>query len=267
MAGATLGSAAFNGIGSLLGGVFQNNSNKRLMREQMRWSEHMYDKQLNDQYDLLNYVNNYNSPANQRNLLEAAGYNPALLGDKVSSVSSSAEPSLPSMPSAPAAASYTDVISPAVASATNAFVALTQQQTNQQNADTNRMNANNTQLYYSKLGEQIDVGNAHTRSLRYLTNAQIQEQATKNIFLSDYMESQITQLKASTLYTSVQTEGLALTNSYIPQEKAKQLAEMAAQIDLLKEQAKTAAYSRKEIDARSCLVRQSSARPFCRLEA
>lgn len=249
MAGATIGSAAINGFGSLVGGLFQNNANKRLMREQMHWSESMYDKQVQDQYDLIDYVNKYNTPANQRQLLEAAGYNPALLGQAVSSASSSSDHSIPSVPSAPAAAGYNDVISPAVASATNAFVALTQQQINQENADTNRFNAKNTQMYYNKLFEQIDVGNELTRSQRYLTNAKIQEQATKNIFMSDYMDTQITQLKASTLYTSVQTEGLALTNSYIPQEKAKQLAEMAAQIDLLKQKAKTEAYTRKEIDA------------------
>ena len=243
-----IGAAAIQGGASLLGGLFTNSSNKSLMREQMHWQEAMYDKQLKDQYDMLDYVNQYNSPQNQRKLLEAAGYNPALLGDQLSSSAASPNGHVPSMPTAPSM-QYQDFISGAASSAINAFVALTQQQTNQENADTNRFNAKNTQTYYNKLGEQIDVGNEHTRSLRYLTNAQIQEQATKNIFMSDFMDSQITQLKASTLYTSVQTEGLALTNSYIPQEKAKQLAQMAAQIDLLKQKAKTEAFSRKEIAA------------------
>ena len=104
MAGATIGSAAINGLGSLVGGLFQNNANKRLMREQMHWSEQMYDKQVQDQYDLIDYVNKYNTPANQRQLLEAAGYNPALLGQSVSSAASSSDHSIPSVPSAPAAA-------------------------------------------------------------------------------------------------------------------------------------------------------------------
>lgn len=244
----TIGAAAIQGGASLLGGLFTNASNKSLMREQMHWQEAMYDKQLKDQYDMLDYVNQYNSPQNQRKLLEAAGYNPALLGDQLSSSAASPNGHVPSMPTSPSM-QYQDFISGAASSAINAFVALTQQQTNQENADTNRFNAKNTQMYYNKLGEQIDVGNEHTRSLRYLTNAQIQEQATKNIFMSDFMDTQITQLKASTLYTSVQTEGLALTNSYIPQEKAKQLAEMAAQIDLLKQKAKTEAFNQKQINA------------------
>ena len=65
MAGASVIGSGISAIGNAIGGVFSSKSNKKLMREQMRWQENMYQRQLQDARENWKMQNEYNSPANQ----------------------------------------------------------------------------------------------------------------------------------------------------------------------------------------------------------
>ena len=88
MAGATVIGSGISAVGNALGGVLSTQSNKKLMREQMHWQESMYQRQLQDARENWRMQNAYNSPANQRKLLEDAGFNPGMMGSDLQSASS-----------------------------------------------------------------------------------------------------------------------------------------------------------------------------------
>lgn len=116
--GAIIGSALIGGIGNIISGLFGSNAsdsanaaNAAMSRENRLWqseenekSRLWMDSQWQKQFDV---TSAYNNPANQRRLLEQAGYNPYLLGDSnfgssasspsVSSPSMSSSPSLPNL--------------------------------------------------------------------------------------------------------------------------------------------------------------------------
>lgn len=56
-----------------------NASNRRLMELSNQFTEHMYDRQVQDQNALIDKLNAYNTPAAQRQRLESAGFNPYLM--------------------------------------------------------------------------------------------------------------------------------------------------------------------------------------------
>lgn len=78
-------SAAAGGAGSLIssiGGLITRNSDRkfqqRLMREQNNFNAQEAEKSYQRQVEMFNMQNQYNSPANQRQLYQAAGFNPNL---------------------------------------------------------------------------------------------------------------------------------------------------------------------------------------------
>lgn len=85
--------ALTSGIGSIVGGLFgsssqssANKANIQMQRETNAFNRQMFDDQLQYNWDMWRETNEYNSPFNQRKLLEEAGYNPALLvGDSFNS--------------------------------------------------------------------------------------------------------------------------------------------------------------------------------------
>ena len=101
MAGASVIGSGISAVGNALGGVLSSQSNKKLMREQMRWQESMYARQLQDARDNWKMQNAYNSPANQRKLLEDAGFNPGMMGSDLQSASSADNIPMGNVPTAP----------------------------------------------------------------------------------------------------------------------------------------------------------------------
>lgn len=78
-------SSAVGGAGSLIsavGGLITRNSDRkfqqRLMREQNNFNAQEAEKSYQRQVEMFNMQNQYNSPANQRQLYQAAGFNPNL---------------------------------------------------------------------------------------------------------------------------------------------------------------------------------------------
>lgn len=71
--------AAIGAGASLLGGLFNSQSQSNANRQQLQWQEKMYDKQRADSLSDWNMTNEYNSPTQQMLRLKQAGLNPHLV--------------------------------------------------------------------------------------------------------------------------------------------------------------------------------------------
>lgn len=238
MAGASVIGSGISAIGNALGGVFSSQSNKKLMREQMRWQESMYQRQLQDARDNWKMQNEYNSPANQRKLLEEAGYNPAMMGADLQSASSADNIAMGNVPSAPSYSMTPNYIADTVNSATQAFSTLVAAHATQQNADTNSKNAETNAKNAGINQQNADTQSALAYHSNALTRQNIQLAAQENSFKSEFMQSQINQMRANTNLVRVQTGVAAITKQWLPYEKSMQLSKLSADIDNVLEDVK-----------------------------
>lgn len=231
MAGATVIGSGISAVGNALGGVFSSSSNKKLMREQMHWQESMYARQLQDARDNWRMQNEYNSPANQRKLLEDAGYNPAMMGADLQSASSADNIAMGNVPSAPSYSTTPNYIADTVNSATQAFSTLVAAHAAKQNADTNARNADTNARNADTNQQNADTQSALAYHSNALTRQSIQLAAQENVFKSEFMQNQINQMRANTNLVRVQTGIAAITKEWLPYEKSMQLSKLSADID------------------------------------
>lgn len=238
MAGATVIGSGISAVGNALGGVFSTQSNKKLMREQMRWQESMYQRQLQDARENWKMQNEYNSPANQRKLLEEAGYNPAMMGADLQSASSADNIAMGNVPSAPSYSMTPNYIADTVNSATQAFSTLVAAHATQQNADTNTKNAETNAKNAGINQQNADTQSALAYHQNALTRQNIQLAAQENAFKSEFMQNQINQMRANTNLVRVQTGISAITKEWLPYEKSMQLSKLSADIDNVLEDVK-----------------------------
>lgn len=238
MAGATLIGSGISAIGNAIGGVFSSQNNKKLMREQMHWQEAMYQRQLQDARENWKMQNEYNSPANQRKLLEEAGYNPAMMGADLQSASSADNIAMGNVPSAPSYSMTPNYIADTVNSATQAFSTLVAAQATKQNADTNAKNADTNAKNAGINQQNADTQSALAYHSNALTRQNIQLAAQENAFKSEFMQNQINQMRANTNLVRVQTGVAAITKEWLPYEKSMQLSKLSADIDNVLEDVK-----------------------------
>lgn len=76
-----VGGALISGGASLLGGLWSNHSNAGESHAQRQWAAEQNHMDRAWQQHMTDYVNEYNTPANQRARLEAAGLNPYMMMD------------------------------------------------------------------------------------------------------------------------------------------------------------------------------------------
>ena len=231
MAGASVIGSGISAIGNALGGVLSSSSNKKLMREQMRWQESMYARQLQDARDNWKMQNEYNSPANQRKLLEDAGFNAGMMGSDLQSASSADNIAMGNVPSAPSYSMTPNYIADTVNSATQAFSTLVAAHATQQNADTNVKNAETNAKNAGINQQNADTQSALAYHSNALTRQNIQLAAQENAFKSEFMSNQINQMRANTNLVRVQTGIAAITKEWLPYEKSMQLSKLSADID------------------------------------
>ena len=238
MAGASVIGSGISAVGNALGGVLSSQSNKKLMREQMRWQESMYARQLQDARDNWKMQNEYNSPANQRKLLEEAGYNPAMMGSDLQSASSADNIAMGNVPSAPSYSMTPNYIADTVNSATQAFSTLVAANATKQNAETNAKNAETNEKNAGINQQNADTQSALAYHQNALTRQNIQLAAQENAFKSEFMQNQINQMRANTNLVRVQTGIAAITKEWMPYEKSMQLSKLSADIDNVLEDVK-----------------------------
>ena len=238
MAGASVIGSGISAVGNALGGVFSSSSNKKLMREQMHWQEAMYQRQLQDARENWKMQNEYNSPANQRKLLEQAGFNPGMMGSDLQSASSADNIAMGNVPSAPSYSMTPNYIADTVNSATQAFSTLVSAHATKQNADTNAKNAETNAKNAGINQQNADTQSALAYHQNALTRQNIQLAAQENAFKSEFMQTQITQMRANTNLVRVQTGIAAITKEWLPYEKSMQLSKLSADIDNVLEDVK-----------------------------
>ena len=215
------------------------------MREQMHWQESMYQRQLQDARENWRMQNAYNSPANQRKLLEDAGFNPGMMGSDLQSASSADNIAMGNVPSAPSYSMTPNYIADTVNSATQAFSTLVAAHANQQNADTNAKNADTNAKNAGINQQNADTQSALAYHSNALTRQNIQLAAQENAFKSEFMQNQINQMRANTNLVRVQTGIAAITKEWLPYEKSMQLSKLSADIDNVLEDVKLKKVSQK----------------------
>lgn len=244
-AAASVIGSGISAIGNALGGVFSSSSNKKLMREQMRWQESMYSRQLQDARENWKMQNEYNSPANQRKLLEEAGYNPGMMGSDLQSASSADNIAMGNVPSAPSYSMTPNYIADTVNSATQAFSTLVAANATKKNADTNAKNAETNAKNAGINQQNADTQSALAYYQNALTRQNIQLAAQENVFKSEFMQNQINQMRANTNLVRIQTGIAAITKEWLPTEKSMQLSKLSADIDNVLEDVKLKKVSQK----------------------
>ncbi len=231
MAGASLIGSSISGVGNALGGFFSAQNNKKLMREQMHWQEVMYQRQMQDALSNWQMQNAYNSPSFQRKLLEDAGFNPGMLGSDLQSASSADNIAMGNVPSAPSYSMTPNYIADTVNSATQAFSSLVAAHASQQNADSNAKNADTNAKNAGINQQNADTNSSLAYHQNALTREYIQLASQENAFKSEFMSTQLNQMKANTNLVRVQTGIAAITKEWLPTEKSLQISKLGADID------------------------------------
>ena len=240
--GAAIAQAGLNALGTSLGGISSYKSAKKIMREQMAWQEKMYQQQLSDNRENWNMQNAYNSPENQRALLEKAGFNPALYGQDLSSASSADALQGGDMSSAPSFTNMPNVFADSVSSATATFAAMSNREIGLANAAVNASNSKTSADYYGVLSGQI--------------NENIGLLKQENAFRSEYLQTQINGMRIKNYATSLQADAQAITNKTLSTKNIMDLATMANDYDLITEKIKSEQMSRKEAAQRITTMKQ-----------
>lgn len=229
--------AASNIVGGLFGSSAQkdaNRANLQIARETNEVNRQMFDDQMAFNERMWNATNAYNSPENQRKLLEDAGYNPALFSGQDTQASNisapSANPAIPGAPQQPVM-SFAENISNAVGTYAQNMLALNSARKEKADAikseiDALTQGAENQQrlksLKESTTGQQLD------NMLKDLTmdsqvaasqqNVELLRQNTKNVIADTILKNVTIEL---------QQANVSLTEQEI--EKAKQLVLNAIQ--------------------------------------
>lgn len=217
-----------------------------------RWQLKMYDKQRADNLADWNMENEYNSPSNQRKLLEEAGYNPALFGDQIAGTSSASSVK----EAQPASPSYTRSFSSTNTDSASIFNSMVSGAANIMNAITNSRAQSSNENYQQ--GQLEILGNSTNQniseSIQRIANMKLQgnlfgEQVSnmkiENQFKGEIMKAQIDQVRTATAYTQTQIDAQTYLNTRLPEKTNMELANLSAQYDKIMDDMKTNAVSRK----------------------
>ena len=240
--GAAIAQAGLNALGTSLGGISSYKSAKKIMREQMRWQESMYQRQVDDNRANWQMQNDYNTPLAQRQRLEQAGYNPALFGADLQSGSSADAVQGGAVSSAPSFTNMPNVFADAVSSATATFAAMSNREIGLANAAVNASNSRTSADYYGVLSGQV--------------NANIGLLKQENAFRSEYLQTQISGMRIKNYAQSLQAEAQAITNKTLSDKNIMDLATMANEYDLITEKIKSEKMSRNEAAQRIRSMKQ-----------
>lgn len=251
--------ALFNTLTSGIANAVNNDGDGISFEEVLndkKWMRSMYDLQRADNLSDWNMENEYNSPANQRKLLEEAGYNPALFGDQIagSSQASSVKEASYASPTSTRSFSATNTDSSSI------FNGIVNGAANIMNAITNSRAQSSTESYQQ--GQLELLGNSTNQniseSIQRIANMKLQgnlygEQVRnlkiENQFKGEVMKAQIDQVRTATAYTQTQIDAQTYLNTRLPEKTNLELANLSAQYDKIIDDMKTNAVSRKLANA------------------
>lgn len=251
--------AMFNTLTSSVANMVNNDGDGISWEEVLndkRWQEKMYNRQREDNLADWNMENEYNSPSNQRKLLEEAGYNPALFGDQIAGTSSasSVKEAQYGSPTLTRSFSSTNTDSASI------FNSMVSGAANIMNAITNSRAQSSTQDYQQGQLELMgkETNQNISESISRIANMKLQgnlfgEQVRnlnlENNFKGELMKAQIDQIRTVTSYTQTQIDAQTYLNTRLPERTNLELANLSAQYDKIIDDMKTNAVSRKVAQA------------------
>lgn len=259
-----IGATALASAIGLVGSKVQNSDattkvvDPKLQYTDREWQTYWYDKQRADNLADWNMENDYNSPANQRKLLEEAGYNPALFGDQIAGTSeaSSIKEASPQSPAYTSSSSYSatntdssSIFNGLVNGAANIMNAITNSRAQSSNAD---FQQGQLDLLGKSTNQNVAESVARIGNMKLQGNLfgeQVRNMKIENTFKSELMEAQINQVRTATAYTQTQIDAATYLNTRLPEKTNLELANMSAQYDKIVDDMKTNAISRKVAQA------------------
>ena len=122
----TIGAGIIGSAGNLGASIVGSFSANRMQKRQFEQQRQLYEQQFKDQRQMIVEQNAYNSPANQRKLLEQAGLNPMLMYQNGSSQSIQSEVANPQVPDAPRYAGTGEIIAGGVQKGIDTMMSLAQ---------------------------------------------------------------------------------------------------------------------------------------------
>lgn len=122
----TIGAGIIGSAGNLGASIVGAFSANKMQKRQFEQQKQLYEQQFKDQRQMIAEQNAYNSPANQRKLLEEAGLNPMLMYQNGSSQSIQSEVANPQVPDAPRYAGTGEIIAGGVQKGIDTMMSLAQ---------------------------------------------------------------------------------------------------------------------------------------------
>lgn len=241
--------AGINSLNMSLGAVSKYKDAKKLMQQQMDWQEEMYDRSVATNRENWQMENEYNSPANQRKLLEDAGYNPALMAGDLAGVSTGSGIASGDFTSAPAYSDVPDMFSAAAASGTNAFIALSNQQVMREQAAAQMLSAQ-ASMQNAQTNEKNGVTNrGYTDVLASIGREDASLKKMDNKYREEYLISSIAKMNAESVASRANARVLQITGDNMPREYALKFGELISRTELQLEMKTTEKHKQSELDA------------------
>ena len=122
----TIGAGIIGSAGNLGASIVGAVSANKMQKRQFEQQKQLYEQQFKDQRQLIAEQNAYNSPANQRKLLEEAGLNPMLMYQNGTSQSIQSEVANPQVPDAPRYAGAGEIIAGGVQKGIDTMMSMAQ---------------------------------------------------------------------------------------------------------------------------------------------
>ena len=248
--GTAIAVAGINSLGTSIGAIKKVKDAKKLLDYQMDWQEKMYDKQVATNRANWQMENEYNSPSNQRRLLEQAGYNPGLMAGDLEGVSTGSTIDNGVMPNSPAFTDMPDVIGSAVGSATNAFVALTNQNVQRKMADASMVEALSQERNAFTNEKNSFTNRGYLGSVAAKTDTENDLAKIDKEFRFEYLASKVSEIQAHDYSLRAQAEVQRQIGIFLPQEKSLEFGKLLSETDLNLERAKTEKHNQSYIDAK-----------------
>lgn len=152
-----IGQSLIGGAGQIGSSIINAVSANKMQQKQFEQQQSLYDKQFQQQRQMIAEQNAYNSPANQRKLLEEAGLNPMLMYQNGTSNSIQSDVARPEVAQAPLPIGAGSAIAAGIDKSLQTMMSLAQIRQLEANTKKTESETVGLDITNSKLAEKIDA--------------------------------------------------------------------------------------------------------------
>ena len=152
-----IGQSLIGGAGQIGSSIINAVSANKMQQKQFQQQQALYDKQFQQQRQMIAEQNAYNSPANQRKLLEEAGLNPMLMYQNGTSNSIQSDVARPEVAQAPLPIGAGSAIATGIDKSLQTMMSLAQIRQLEANTKKTESETTGVDITNSRLGEQLDA--------------------------------------------------------------------------------------------------------------